>query len=233
MKKILSFLFMITLSLFLVGCEESSPTPYNYNADEAQAKLKELGKTSGFLIEYSYTSDVPTTSPSTDEYSDISSMVLKIGVKDDITYMSAYGKEVYYDFSDSLSVTIYTGTYNKFLNDYKWEKEKIKYTEYMGREDYETYDAIFDYLVPFDNEDLLPTSVSSGMVAGRSCDKLTIKSPNGDYDSVNTKVTLYIDKELGICLKMTMEYSAYGETHGTTLEYTRFDTSVNLTLPIA
>ena len=59
MKKILSILIGFVLCLFLVGCDNSEGTPFDYSSWNAVYKMQELGETSGFLIEYTYYSNIP------------------------------------------------------------------------------------------------------------------------------------------------------------------------------
>lgn len=254
MKKILSIFLIFVLSLCLVGCDDSGAIPYNYDASESLAKVKELAQTTGFVIEYSYFADELGGSKKAKYYSlddyddyddwdygydyddydyddDITSMNITIGIKGDIYYMASGSAAMYLDFSDSSKVTIYQGAFDNKINDYKWNKDEEVYSYGLDRSYYESQFGanLYTYLIPSSQiSSSIVTSRKTDAICGRLCDAITLVDSSSKSDD---EVKLYIDQEYGICLGMETTEIEKIHVYTVGMKATRFDTFASLNLP--
>jgi len=230
MKKIISLFMLFVLCFVLVGCDDSGVIPYNYNSAEVRQKIDELGDNEGYLIEYTmiYNDDMRMIDDHDDYDDDFGPMIITIGYKNSITYFSMGFVEVYIDYSDYNKIVLYAGLQNDSTSTKEWKKQELSYSDYYSSDIYDSYLEIYDFLIPsraFNEGDVIKKKLD--VVALRTCDKLTIQDRN--YGGL---MDVYIDKELGICLKMVKnEQSKEGIYSESGMECTRFETNPVIILP--
>ena len=256
MKKILSILMILCLGFILVGCDDEGPIPYKYDSYEASEKIRELGNSTGFLIEYTmdygqdsyrgiknnnqhnlYDDFEDWDEDDYDDYDydydddDYGLSTITIGIKNNITYVSMGMAELYIDFSDSSKVVLYLGVINEATGAYKWEKEEMAMSEFYSNDYYYTYSQIYSELTPSEifNQGAVMKK-KTDVVCGRLCDKLTL-ADSRSYSSDSDTVDVYIDKEYGFCLKMITNTTEKGKTISTGMECTRFEINPAIALP--
>ena len=229
MKKVLSFILLSLFVLALTGCamidnavnggDGDANDSLEITQEESQAKLEKMEE-DGYLITYNYTDDEGNSGTFT------------LGAKGNVVWFISDGEGAAileegdslhcYDYSAEDGYT-YTNTVHKEQEESVVSTYKLAYSGWLYWAN--TYNGQFK-------------KGSDATVAGRSCytyDLDLLGSLGGLIGSLagltNVKYKVYVDKELGVTLKVEFTATAEGETSSFSYEVTQFLTGSKVVAP--
>ena len=225
MKKFLSFLLVSLFVLVLSGCsfipntgDDDAIDSLEITQEESQAKLEKLEK-DGYLITFNYN----------DDEGDSGSFTL--GAKDNVVWFISDGNgsailedgnNIHcYEYSTEEGYT-FTGTVEKDQEESLVSVYKLAYTGWL-------------YWANSYNGQL--KKGSDAKVAGRSCytydlDLVSLTGIIGSLAGISgLKYKIYVDKELGITLKVEFAANVEGESSSFSYEVTEFLTGSSVVAP--
>ena len=255
MKKLFIFIVFTFCMLFLVGCNvndlvdkftgdgdgsgtqtpddgggktgddggSSITTSDDHKAEEVSDKVNQMISANGVFVKYEITSK-------SDGEDDVT-VVIAFGAKDKVFYVNSGEEETYIDLSDDTKFIVY----NKD-EEGEWTKMSTPYDdEYFTKEQADEFvqayfTLISSYMTQYQAFENLEATKSSETVAGRSCDKYTVKQATIGY-SIN--YSFCIDKATGICMKWTVEGNSTEGSGYASFECKEFKTNYTITLPEA
>ncbi len=190
----------------------------DYDYTLIENKINEIAGTDGIFIKlHAQTSATGETDRSFD---------IALGIKNDIYYFKDQENEYYYDLSSDVKAVVYS------KEDGVWSKEETAYNAYLTKAQYVQVAkgasaGIIGYMGFYSG--LSGNAVkSSATVAGRACDKYTIKETAA---ASAYSLEVCIDKATGVCLKYAASGAVPTARAGVSLECTEFNTSYTPVLP--
>ncbi len=253
MKKLFIFVVFTFCMLFLVGCNvndlvdkyansgdnsgdtgdnggnsgdnggSSITTSDDHKAEDVSDKVNQMISTNGVFVKYEITSK--------SDGEDEETVVIAFGAKDKVYYVNSGEEETYIDLSDDTKFVVYSKD-----EEGEWTKMSTPYDdEYFTKEQADEFaqaylTLISSYMTQYQAFENLEATKSSETVAGRSCDKYTVKQATIGY-SIN--YSFCIDKATGICMKWTVEGNSTEGSGYASFECKEFKTNYTITLPEA
>ena len=228
MKKILSFLLISLFALVLVGCDpisnvvnggdDEANDSLEITQEESQAKLERM-EDDGYLISFHYSDDEGDNGSF--KIGAKGNVVWIITEKDGVALVEEEDKVHYYSYEVENGYT-YEGTVQKEQGDSFVNAYKLAYTGWL-------------YWANSYNGRL--KKGADAKVAGRNCytydlDLAGLGGVLGSLAGVTSlKYKVYVDKELGLTLKVEFSATADGESSSFSYEVTEFKTGSQVTVP--
>lgn len=223
---LLVMILVVSLATTFAACAGKEGTEETGNASIAadydytliESKINEIAGAEGVFIKlHVQTSATGETNQAFD---------IALGIKNDIYYFKDQESEYFYDFSSDVKAV----TYSK--EDGVWNKEETAYNAYVTKAQYlqvakGASAGIIGYMGFYSSlsGDALK---STATIAGRACDKYTIKETAA---ASTYSLEVCIDKATGVCLKYAASGAVPNARASYSIECTEFNTSYTPALP--
>ena len=222
---LLTVILVVCITATFVACgnkdadeEGGASIADDYDYTLIENKINEIAGTDGVFIKLHVQT---SASDSGNETFDVA-----IGVKNDVYYFMDGESEYYYDLSANDKAVVYSKDGNV------WSKEETAYNAYITKAQMTQLAkassmCIVAYMGCYNG--LTDSAVkSSATVAGRTCDKYTIKQTAA---ASTYSLEVCIDKATGVCLKYAASGAVPTARASVSLECTEFNTSYTPVLP--